>query len=130
MKQNTPKNPYNSPEANLRQTMNTPTELKHSGLGIASFIMSLICGLGLFVIVFIASMMSLNGEMDETSSAAMIIGLAMFVFLGLEFIALILGIVGWTQKDRKSVFGILGTVFSAVVIVGMIGLIAIGLTIG
>lgn len=127
MEQNKPVNPYNSPEANLRQTINIPTELKHSGLGIASFIMSLICGLGLFVIVFIAGMMSLNEEMDETSSAAMIIGLAMFVFLGLEFIALILGIVGWTQKDRKSVFGILGTVFSAVVIVGMIGLIALGL---
>jgi hypothetical protein len=106
-------------------------EQKHSGLGIASFITSIVSGILIFLLIVIAGAMEVStpGGMDEKSAGAMMVGL-FFVFLGASLVALGLGIAGLLQKDRKKIFAILGTIFSAVTIVGMIFIVMLGLAMG
>jgi uncharacterized membrane protein len=107
-------------------------EQKHSGLGIVSFITSIVSGILIFLLIVIAGVMEVStpGGMDERSAGAMMVGLFLFVFLGASLVALGLGIAGLLQKDRKKIFAILGTIFSAVTIVGMIFIVMLGLAMG
>ena len=52
-------------------------ELKQSGLGIASFILSILCGLLIFVMFIIAGVMEASspGGIDERSAGAVVLGL-------------------------------------------------------
>ena len=106
-------------------------EQKHSGLGIASFISSVIAGIFLFVIFVIAGVMeaSTPGGIDETSPAAVFIGLSMFGFLFVALVALGLGIAGLVQKNRIKLFALLGTIFSACSLLGTVSLILFGMAI-
>lgn len=99
--------------------------LKHSGLGIASFVLALI-GILLFIVCIVAiigtvaSMVDSSGriadmETLENGSLLMAIGFAGFGILGaaiLNLVGLILGIVGLVIKDRKKVFAIIGTILN------------------
>lgn len=107
-------------------------EKKHSGLGIASFILSIVSGLLIFLVVVVAGVMeaSTPGGIDEESSGAVMLGLFLFAFLGAALVALGLGIGGLLQKERKKIFAILGTVFSAVSVVLTIFIMIIGLAMG
>ncbi len=115
-------------------------KLKHSGLGIASFITSVMVASFIFLIVIAGAMESSTPSgMDEKSVGAIAgamksstpdgmdeksagtIGLDVFIsvfvfFLFPSLVALGLGIGGLLQKDRKKIFAILGTVISAVLI--------------
>ncbi len=104
-------------------------EQKHSGLGIASFITSLVSGILMFLLVLIAGVMetSTPGGMDEESAGAAMVGLFALAFLGAALLALGLGIGGLIQKERKKTFAILGTAFAAVTIVGTIVVMMLGL---
>lgn len=105
---------------------------KHSGLGIASFIFSIVAGILIFLLFIAAGVMQVStpGGVDEKSAAAVIIGLLIFAFLFLCLVALGLGIAGLIQKDRKKLFATLGTIFSTVILVGTISLIFIGMSMG
>ena len=72
---------------------------------------------------------STPGGIDEESAGAMMVGLFLFAFLFLALIGLGLGIGGMLEKNRKNIFAILGTVFSALVIVGTLFVILLGLVI-
>ncbi len=106
--------------------------MKHSGVGIASFIMSILLGIFMFLLIAIAGLMAAEagGAMDEESMGAVILGLFLLAALGLEVVAIILGIVGMFQKQRKKVFAILGIVFSGLTLVGVVFLIIVGLAMG
>ncbi len=106
-------------------------ELKHSGLGITSFITSLVSGVLLFILFAVAGVLqaSTPGGMNEESASAVLIGLFLFAFLFVALVALGLGIAGLLQKDRKKVFAVLGTIFSGVTIVGTLFVMMIGLAI-
>lgn len=101
---------------------------KHSGIGIASFITSIIVGILMFLLVIVAGVMetSTPGGMDEKSAGAIIVGLGIFGLLFLDLVALGLGIGGLCQKERKKIMAILGTVFSVVILLGTLGLMVIG----
>ena len=103
-------------------------EQKHSGLGIASFITSIVSGILIFLVIVIAGVMeaSTPGGMDEESAGAVMVGLFLFAFLGAALVALGLGIGGLLQKERKKIFAILGTVFSSVSLVLPIFIISLG----
>jgi len=107
-------------------------EKKHSGLGIASFITSIVSGLLIFLLIVVAGVMeaSTPGGIDEESAGAVMVGLFLFAFLGAALVALGLGIAGLLQKERKKLFAILGTVFSAVSLVVTIFIMIIGLAMG
>jgi hypothetical protein len=107
-------------------------EQKHSGLGIASFITSIIAGILIFLLLLIAGVMetSTPGGIDEDSASAVIIGLFLLALLGAAFVALCLGIGGLIQKERKKIFAILGTAIAAVTTLGTIFIIILGLALG
>lgn len=104
-------------------------ELKHSGLGIASFIVSIAAGVCIFFTFVIAGAIEATtpGGINEESATAVVIGLLLVIFLFAALVSLGLGIGGLLQKERKKVFAILGTVFSAAIILCTVALIALGL---
>ena len=105
---------------------------KHSGLGIASFITSIASGFFIFMLIVIAGVIEVStpGGMDEESASAVIIGLTLFVFLGVSLVALGLGIGGVCQKDRRKIFALLGIVFSVLTLVGTIFIVILGIAMG
>lgn len=107
-------------------------EQKHSGIGIVSFITSIISGICIFLILVIAGVMEASspGGMDEESASAVVVGLSLFAFLGMALLALGLGIGGLFQKERKKIFAILGTVFSSISLLSTIFIIIVGLAMG
>lgn len=115
--------------------------LRHSGPGIASFIIGLISILlaivGLLILtVWVGQYMEPDGsialpEVDEvTIDPLMLAGFLLF-FLGflLSVVGLVLGIVGCVIRNRRRVFPILGLVFNAMLSVGTIAIFVIGLSV-
>lgn len=103
-------------------------EPKHSGMGIASFAISIVVGVIVFLLIAVAAMATAStpGGMDDNSPTAMVIGLGIVLMFGLDVVAIGLGIAGIVQKNRKKVFAILGVVFGAATILGTIVLAIIG----
>jgi len=103
-------------------------QLKHSGLGIASFITSLFSGGMLFILVVIAGVMETTtpGGMDDKSAGAIVLGLFMFLFIFVALVAMGLGVGALFQTKRNKLFAILGIVLSLVSILGVLGLMLIG----
>ncbi|MCG9720890.1 hypothetical protein [Shewanella sp. Isolate7] len=114
-----------------RRAHQTAPALKHSGLGIAAFILSILSTLLIFALVTIAGVLEATtpGGIDETSPEAIIVGMLIFAFIGLALVGLGLGIGGLNQKQRKKIFAILGTIFSSVTIMATLALITYGTTI-
>lgn len=104
-------------------------EMKHSGLGIASLVTSIVSGILIFLTILVAGVIesSTPGGMDEQSPEAMAVGLFLFTFLGLALISFGLGIAGLFQKDRKKTTSVLGTVFSGVTVIGTVFILLLGL---
>ena len=103
--------------------------MKHSGVGIASFTVSIIGSLLMLLLFMIAGAIQLStpGGVDENSPAAMVIGLMLFLLMFALLVALGLGIGALCQSDRKRLFGVLGTIFSAVSLLLTLILLAVGL---
>lgn len=106
--------------------------MKHSGMGIASFALSLIAGLLSFVAIAIAGVMeaTTEGGMPEDSPVTIMVGFGILFCAAVGMVAVALGIASLFQADRKKIFGILGLVFSAATIVVIIALIVVGTMIG
>lgn len=103
-----------------------PQEKKHSGIGIASFVMSLV-SITISVVTFtlIATMLP-NKEISEKSPEAIAIGLAFIAALVISLIGAALGIGGLFQPNRKLLFAILGVCLNVLIVLGVIGLIVLG----
>ncbi|AZK48165.1 hypothetical protein [Paenibacillus lentus] len=107
---------------------------KHSGLGIASFVMSIIALLGYFIAFFLIIAAVGQAIQDPayieetiTNDPAAIMGtLAIFGAAIINLIALILGIVGLIIKNRKKVFAIIGTVLSSLSVLLIVFLFIVG----
>lgn len=106
-------------------------EAKHSGLGIASFVLSIVSLVLIFGLLIVAGVLEATtpGGMNEESVEAIVVGLLLFAFIGTALIATGLGIAGLCQKQRKKIFAILGTIFSLVTVVSTVSLISFGMTI-
>lgn len=109
-------------------------EPKHSGLGIASFIISIGSGVIIILLYITSVLLGISTAGGIHYSTATIIGLFINLFWGGSFLALGLGIGGLIPKEKKKVFSILGTVFSSVTIVitfflTLLGIAAMGLLI-
>ena len=102
---------------------------KHSGLGIASFIISIVTGVLMFLLIAIAGIMesSTPGGIDENSAEAALIGFLAIGFLLLDLVAIGLGIGGLVQENRKKVFAILGVSFSGSTIFFTLAIMLLGL---
>ena len=103
-------------------------ELKHSGLGIASFAVCIVAGLIEFAAVAAAGVIEVStpGGMDENSPVAILIGLALLGGLAIAMLGMGLGIAGLLQR-RKKAFAVLGVIGGIVVVCGVGSLFAIGM---
>lgn len=118
------------------QNINTEKEkivtIKHSGLGIASFIIGIIQSIASFTAIIISgatyATYSIPTENQEIIFA--IIGLVIFVGLFIHLIGIGLGIAGLLQKNRKKVFSILGLIFNISCVMVVILIICLGLIAG
>ena len=109
-----------------------PAPLKHSGFGIASFIISIAAVIFAFGMVVLAGVMESRtpGGIDEESPEAMAVGLGIILSGLLAVLGGVLGIVGCSLPNRNKVFAILGTIFNALVVLGLVGLMILGLAAG
>lgn len=106
-----------------------PDQLPHAGMGIASFVLSIPVGILLFLVFVIAGVLetATPGGINEESPVAVIVGLCMLGLLGLDIVAVGLGIAGLFQGYRRRLFAVLGLVFSAAIGLGTLLLIGVGL---
>lgn len=102
-------------------------EQKHSGLGIASFLISLMAGFGLLATIVAAlvvrSVLTRHTHGDEVHVARMVFVVLLLGLILLDLVALGLGIAGLAQAERKKLFAILGTAFAAIPI--LFGILAV-----
>jgi hypothetical protein len=107
-------------------------ELKNSTLGLSAFGLAAFSAIAMFAVVVIAAVMESTtpGGMDENSASAVMVGLAMFFFIFLDLIAVVLGVIDVFQADRKKLFSTLAIIIAGLTILGIIGLILLGLTMG
>ena len=101
---------------------------KHSRLGIASFIISIIGWIESFMLLAVAGYYEATtpGGMDETSFTSVIIGMFLFLTIFILLVGTGLGIAGLLQKDQKRTFPLLGTALNGALIVTLIGVILAG----
>jgi hypothetical protein len=101
--------------------------LKHSRLGIASFVISLIAGFIEFLVIISAGVLEVEGQMTETSAAAVVIGMLIMLGMFSNLVGVGLGIAAVVQKNAKKLFGVLGLIFNGCLILLIIGLMLIGI---
>lgn len=106
--------------------------LAHSGVGIASFVLSLIAAFCLFGVVVAAGIAQVRTPQGAAEPTALyfVVGLLVLLFLLLALIALLLGIAGLVQRQRRRVFAVLGTVFSTLSLLSTAGLMVLGWAVG
>ncbi len=105
---------------------------KHSGLGIASLIVSLATGLVVFLAVGALAVMdsAVEGGLDEESPAVVLLGLVILGSMAVLLGSLGLGVAGLFQPDRNRTTAIIGTIVSAAAFLGITALVCLGLLAG
>jgi hypothetical protein len=123
---------YRPPNARVADPRDDSVNTRHSGLGIASFVIGCVSAVLILVLLVVAGVLeaSTPGGMSDTSPSAIAIGLLLFLFVFLALVGLGLGISGLFQSGRKKVFAVLGTVFGAVTVMGTGAIVAIGMSMG
>jgi hypothetical protein len=101
--------------------------MKHSGLGVASFVVSLIVGAIELITIISAAALEVQGQMTETSVSAVVIGMVILVGLFANLVGIGLGIASVAQNKAKKIFGILGLIFNGCLILLILGLMFIGM---
>lgn len=103
-------------------------DMKHSGLGIASFTISIISAVLIFILLVVAGVIEASnpGGIQEESMEAVTIGLGIILMLFANLVAIGLGIGGLCQSERRKIFAILGTTFSTLTTLLAVLLIIIG----
>ena len=101
-----------------------------SVLGIISFITGLLTLIGLFGLVVLAGILSQasEGEIDENSPVALILGLALIGSIIPSLIGIVCGVVGLFEPNKNRVFSILGIALSSLGILVLVGLMVLGAT--
>ena len=99
-----------------------------SGLGIASLALSIFSVIISIVLVVIAGVMEVStpGGVDESSAAAVVVGLSILACLGLNLVSIGLGIAGIIQKQRTRICAFIGTALSSASFAVVVSIIAIG----
>lgn len=105
--------------------------LKHSGPGIASFVIALVTFAGYvisFVMIGVQATSILRASSYNVSQASvviMVLGLTVLILAALNVIGAVTGIIGLTLRSRRKVFAVIGTVINGVILLLFMLLISI-----
>lgn len=118
-------NPYSVPSpAEFRSNV-----VKHSLFGIASLALSVLSSLGMLGAI-VAAGLAVSSNDDPQSPVLILLGFAILGLFVLSLLAVILGIIGLVQRDRKKILAILGVALSAITLLLVIGLMVLGTVVG
>jgi hypothetical protein len=98
----------------------------HKGLGIASFVIGVICLITVMSLVVVAGVATNTGR--ATTEFNMIIGLAMISVVFVDLIGIVLGIFGVANRSSKKVYPVLGLFLNVLVVALFTTLMIIGLS--
>jgi hypothetical protein len=98
----------------------------HKGIGIASFIIGVICIVTIVVLIGIAGVMTKTGR--ATPEFNMILGLGMITACFVDLIGIGLGIFAAADRSSKKVYPVLGLILNLVVVALFAALLIIGLS--
>lgn len=105
-------------------------DYKHSGPGIASFVIALVTLVSYAVSFLILGMQASsilsnsNDVIADSSEAIMYLGLSVIILAAINVIGAVVGIIGLTLRRRRKVFAIIGTIINAVILLLFMLLIA------
>ncbi|QWU17800.1 hypothetical protein SAMN04487895_105218 [Paenibacillus sophorae] len=108
-----------------------PRVLKHSGPGIASFVISIVTLAGYIVSFIVAGTLiaPVLNETDvlkgESGGAFLFLGLAILALAALNVIGVVVGIIGLALRGRRKVFGIIGTIINGLILLLFLLLFAV-----
>jgi hypothetical protein len=103
-------------------------EHKHSGIGIASFVISTAVGCLMMAAICVAGILAAHRIPGErTYPGQTVVGLVIIFLAAADVAAIGLGIAALCQRGKNRLFGILGLVFSSLTILAVIGLMILGL---
>ena len=99
-----------------------------SGIGIISLLTSIVVGALLVVLIVVATLIAVgqNGQVNDKDPLAVVVGLGILLGLGGALVGLVLGVVGALQTDRNILCAVLGAIFNALIVLGVIGLACMG----
>jgi cytochrome c biogenesis protein CcdA len=100
--------------------------LKHSRLGIASFLIGLVIGLGNLSLIAAAAVMGQHRQ-AKNSPALIALGLLFVAGMGLSLVGIGLGVAGVIQRDRRKVLAVVGLCFNGAALLAVEALMFIGL---
>ncbi len=101
--------------------------LMQSGLGIASFSISITAGVLIFILFIAAVVVEATtpaGVYGE-SGRGIIVGLLIMTLVFADIVALGLGLAGLAQRDRRRILAAWGTICWAVAVIGTVALIGV-----
>lgn len=105
---------------------------RFSGLGLASLLIAIGSGLMLMGLIAMAVVIGNNDQAQgrqrpDNDPVAVLIGFGFLASLGAAVIGVVLGAVGCFQSNRQIALPILGTVFNAIILIGVVFAICLGL---
>lgn len=104
-----------------------------SRMGILSLALAIISAVCLFLLTLVAGVLEAASQpagLDENSPVAVVLGLCLLGFMGLDLVAIALGIAGIIQRTRHRLLAMIGIIIAMATEIIMASLIAVGLIIG
>jgi hypothetical protein len=103
-------------------------ERRRSGLGIASFGISMVTGVTVFALVVFAGVMEASGTGGMDDMQTMIVGLGLIVVFTLNAFGIGLAFGALVQVNTIRTLGVLGLIFNMVLMLGLVAMVILGLT--
>lgn len=105
---------------------------KHSGVGVASFVIALVAGLLVFLCIIVAGVVEASdmGPIPEDSPLAVVQGLTIISGSIACLCGIALAIAGLMQENRNKVFAVIGLVFNGLILLGVALIILMALFLG
>ena len=105
---------------------------KHTGFGIASFVIAIAVGLAEATLIVVARIIGASNPdgIDENSPLVMGLGLGVCGGMAVAVSGLGMGVAGLCQSHRKKTFAVLGLILNGLVVAGVLFLMVLGAVMG